>query len=153
LESKGTHTVKIFFYLLLHDKLLMHQLMVRRKMLQTQPGCLMCRNCLTESALHLFFLCPTVVSVWSIVQQAYNIQLWQLDIFIVQILQKAYNTIKRRERAKRQLWIMVILASCWHLWKQRNDYVFGEASLNSPVPHWIIVNIIVTDVHLWRKYC
>jgi zinc-binding in reverse transcriptase len=51
-RTKAPGTVKIFFYLLMNDRLLTFEIIRRRKMLQTQRDCIMCRHCPMESALH-----------------------------------------------------------------------------------------------------
>jgi zinc-binding in reverse transcriptase len=62
-KTKAPLSVKLFFYTLINDKLLTKQVMIKKKIQHGAPNCIMCKQCLSESALHLFFLCPYAISV------------------------------------------------------------------------------------------
>jgi zinc-binding in reverse transcriptase len=62
-KSKVRLTLRVFFILLLHDKVLTKDVMIRRKFTVTQ-GCVLCGQCPSESANHLFCLCPVAVQIW-----------------------------------------------------------------------------------------
>jgi hypothetical protein len=47
----------------------------------------------------------------------------------------------------------MLMATCWHLWKQRNAYIFQDNVTAPTVPTWLLANRVCEDVHLWSKYC
>jgi zinc-binding in reverse transcriptase len=75
---KAAHTtVRVFYFLLLHDKLLTQQILFKRKITNVS-GCVV-RQCPTESALHLFYLCPLAVSAWNTLKHSYALEIIKPD--------------------------------------------------------------------------
>jgi zinc-binding in reverse transcriptase len=121
---KAPLSVKLFFHALITDKLLTQHMLRRRKIQHIQTSCLMCRQCPSESTLHLFFLCPFAISLWIALQQG-------------------------RQKSEVSLWCSIIMAACWHLWKQRNNYAFGDTPKSSRVLVQVILHRVCEDVRLW----
>jgi zinc-binding in reverse transcriptase len=117
--------IKIFFYLLLNDMLLTQQILVRRRIINSASDCLMCAQCPNESSLHLFFLCRYAISVWLLLQQNFQILTIQPNLSTALIIQNGYE--KNASRAS--LWCRIVIAACWHIWKLRNSYCFGDISV------------------------
>ena len=63
-KAKVTPTMRIFFLLLLNNRILTQEVMPRRNF-SFQHRCCMCANCPSESTVHLFFFCPYAVHLWT----------------------------------------------------------------------------------------
>jgi hypothetical protein len=113
----------------------------------------MCRNCPFESMLHLFFLCPIVVEIWSLLRQHYHMEFFTPGLSTMLITQQGYQKAKAMPRDQLSLRCTILLAGCRQIWKQRNSYIFDTSASQYLVPVPIIVDRICVDVSLWTRCC
>ena len=110
--------------------------------------CLICRNCPRESALHLLFLCPYAVTVWNCTSMALGYQLMVPDISVQHIWASSCERLSRAGANMKILWASAFYCTVWHVWKQRNEVVFGGTLL----PPMRLSERIVHECHMWKKF-
>jgi uncharacterized protein YcgL (UPF0745 family) len=103
---------KIFFWLLLKDRLSTRNLLRRKNMILESYDCVLCQRRTEETLLHLFFACPFAQSCWSSI--GFNIQN-QSDIF------NALDLI--RGQANHEFFLLSAILMTWSIWGARNDYI------------------------------
>lgn len=141
-------TVKIFTYHLFLDKILTHEVMIRRR-IRVSPGCVMCNNCPAESALHLLFLCPYAVAMWMALANLTGQSFMTPEMSVQQIWRKAWHTFRSQSplRATHRVWETRFAAAVWLLWKQRNRVVFGGPRK----PPAMLAEDIMVESNLWLQ--
>lgn len=142
-------TVKIFLNLMLQNKILTHDTMIRRR-IYVELGCVLCNNCPMESCLHLFFLCPYATAVWFSLSILTGQMLMRPAMSVEQIWNESEQRCIQRygsnnNRRNKKIWEARFGATCWLLWKQRNRVIFGEG-LNPPQ---MLANDVVVESQLW----
>jgi zinc-binding in reverse transcriptase len=65
-KTKAPLTIRIFYFLVLHDKLLTQQIMRRRNILHGDGSYIMYQNDPLKLMPHLFFFCPIAVKIWNL---------------------------------------------------------------------------------------
>jgi len=102
---------KVFFWLLLKDRLSTSALLCRRNMNLPDYTCVTCPAYIEESLEHLFIHCPFAQSCWAAIG--------------VQIGFELFATL---ERLKLHLgvpfFMEIIILMSWCIWMQRNDFIF-----------------------------
>lgn len=137
-KSKCMPRVKFFAWLLLVDRLNTRNVLRRRnKHLEEVYNCVMCHEHVEETAMHLFFECPSTTARW----YKLNIQ-WQVqdDIFQTLLLQRpTFNSVYFME---------IVMLAAWSIWKERNAFIF-----NNKVPSisaWTAIFTSEVKLHLHR---
>lgn len=87
-------TVRIFVYLLIKDKILIREVMIRRSFNCQTAGCALCGSCHLESALHLFFQCPSSVDIWNRVNNVMGYDLLVQGNSVQEIWRRSFNRFK-----------------------------------------------------------
>lgn len=114
-KSSCQNKHKVFFWLLLKDKVSTRELLRRKRMVLEEYSCILCNAATDETSLHLFLLCPFAVQCWGWL----NIQIDpNLDPF--QLLQSF------RAQLAVPFFMEIIILMCWCIWKARNDHVFRQ---------------------------
>lgn len=141
-------TVRIFSYLMIQDRILIGEVMLRRHMVYRQT-CLMCQNCPSESAIHLLFLCPNAVQIWFGVAAHFGFRVMIPKLTIDEIICTSRQQAELEGEAKRKVWNSLFMCTCWMIWKQRNNKVFTGVQ----TPTEVVVNRIIEETRLWMKCC
>jgi hypothetical protein len=104
---------KVFFWVILSDRLSTRALLRRKGMYLEDYNCVLCTLNSEEDLLHLLFHCPFAVACW------YSLQLFILnseDIFVI------LEDLKTQLRVP--FFMEIILTMCWAIWMMRNDAIF-----------------------------
>lgn len=141
-------TVRIFVYFMLKGKILTGDVRVRRKM-SNEGSCQMCRNCPSESVLHLLFLCPNAVQIWFGVSLQMGFRVMIPRMAIEEIICKSREQAHMEGVQQAKLWDSVFWCTCWMIWRQRNELIFSDKLL----PPHIVVHRIIGEAMLWTKSC
>jgi hypothetical protein len=114
-KSSCQNRHKVFFWLLLKDRISSRELLQRKNMALQDYSCVLCTNGLSESSIHLFIQCPFAIQCWGWL----NIQIdTSLDPF--QALQSF------RDQLNVPFFMEIIILMCWTIWKSRNDLIFRQ---------------------------
>ena len=98
----------------------------------------MCKN-ENESMDHLFLLCPLAQRLWAFVLQKFKIS-WVIPQDVNQLIESDF--MMHREKRIKLLWLLVIHAVLWSLWKERNLRIFEDkegtlANIIESVFYWV----------------
>lgn len=104
---------KIFFWLLLHDRVNTRNLLHRKSFFLPSYSCELCHFDSEETTLHLFWDCPFALSCRDSIITHKNIGISVLDEII--FLTQALPTPIAME---------IVIIGCWQLWMQRNSKIF-----------------------------
>jgi hypothetical protein len=123
-KSKLPQKIKIFFWLVVRNKILTKNNMKKRNW----NGSLECYFCgVDESIDHLFFHCPIAKYMWRVIQVALNLRL------IPNSISNIYNNWLCKPKDKTA---NLVLFGCgalfWAIWRTRNDWCFGNKHLLDP---------------------
>lgn len=129
---------RIFSFLLLKDKLLTREVMIRRNFNCQTGTCSLCDRGHLESELHLFFQCPYAKALWNRMNTNLGCQI----VLEGNSVQETWRNSANQCRSNRNLlskWQLLFPATLWFIWKQRNSKFF-ENKLTAPdlVAQWII---------------
>lgn len=108
---------KVFFWLLLKDRISTRELLKRKNMVLQDYNCVLCNTLVEESLSHLFLECPFAEQCWAIV----NIQ-------IDHSLSPFENIQSFKEQLQVPFFIEIIILMSWSIWKARNDLIFWQAA-------------------------
>ncbi|BFG35445.1 hypothetical protein CerSpe_217190 [Prunus speciosa] len=112
---------KLYFFLWLtaQGKLLTNEQRVKRNLAE-DSACAVC-DYPTESILHIFRDCNRAKDVWNdLLISPHNSSFFQMDF-------KPWLKANLMSKIKWQAdvpWYLVFVATCWHLWKWRNKFIF-----------------------------
>lgn len=138
----------IFVYLMLRERTLTQELLLRRKT-NVQVGCVMCQCRIVQTAIDLFFECPYAVQVRRTLEAQMNISLFKPDATEQQIWLSSLHGVRNRHRMKEATWIAWFMGVTWLIWKQRNESIFKSKEL----PLWLLVDKIMVEGNLWLRHC
>lgn len=99
-------TVKIFAYLVLHDKILTKDVLSRRG-LRVDLRCVLCTGCLWETSLHLLFRCPYAKAVWRKVTEFIQFPIVTVSNSIQQTWFRSQAVVSQGNAMKRKIWAVV----------------------------------------------
>jgi hypothetical protein len=110
--------VKVFFWLLLNDRLNTRNLLRHKWFHIPSVNCVLCNHDSEETLKHLFFECEFAQSCWT----ALHI-VWDLSLSVLEMI----------EQQKRQFlsgcYMEVIMMAAWVIWIHRNNIIFNNASI------------------------
>ena len=110
---------KVFFWLLIKDKLSTRNIL-RRRNLQLDSYCCVFCNSLTEERLeHLFLECPFTAICWDLIRVVIPLQSTILDIF---------SQIKVQLASPFAMDAIVLLT--WAIWNVRNELIFNGVQIS-----------------------
>jgi hypothetical protein len=113
--------LKLFAWILTENKLLMWDKLQARGW-EGPSRCILCKTA-NESTLHVFFHCPFVRAIWTVLQSALKIIFpWSGSSIqdCMRIWFKENNTHK-----------LTLIHLCWRVWKARNEELFQEKTPSS----------------------
>lgn len=103
---------KVFFWLVLVDRLSTRN-MLRRRRMHLDYNCVLCQQTSEETVMHLLFYCPFAKDCWGIM----NFQLAD-NLSITQIFQAWRSLINV------SFSLDIFILFCWGIWMMRNDVIF-----------------------------
>lgn len=140
-------SIKVFLFLLINEKLLTREVMIRRQF-NCPTECPLCNSGILESALHLFFQCTFAKLIWAGICNYLGCSI-QLDVLSVhEFWYEASNRYRESVRTRRR-WQVFIAAGCWAIWRQRNLKIFEEGGATASV----VIDWIIREATLWEKHC
>ena len=105
---------KVFFWLLINDRLNTRGLLRRKNMVLDSYSCELCILQREESLKHLFFRCRFARNCWASIGVHYPVHLSPRQL------------IKRIKRCLNVPFYMeIIVLMCWSIWTQRNNWLFN----------------------------
>jgi hypothetical protein len=114
-KSKCTNKIKVFGWLLMMDRFNVKNILKRKKfkLQRNDYTCVLCTEKVEETIFHLFFSCPFSQQWW----RSLNIH-WDfsLDFFLM--------TEEAKQNCHQGFFMEIFLLGCWHIWKQRNAFIF-----------------------------
>jgi len=106
---------KVFFWLVLRDRLSTRELLKRKKMQLPDYTCVLCNSSIEETLTHLLLECNFAQQCWAIL----NLQV-DLDADPFQILQQF------KDQLGVPFFMEIIILMSWALWITRNDLIFRQ---------------------------
>ena len=110
---------KVFFWLLIKDRLSTRELLRRKNMDLQDYNCILCNGSTEDSLLHLFLGCPFATQCWA----------W-LNIQVDHNSDPFQNLLGFKEQLRVPFFMEVIILMCWTIWKARNDKIFRQIDQN-----------------------
>lgn len=104
---------KVFFWLLLKDRLSTRNILKRKNMNLESYNCVLCNSGIEETMDHLFLDFQFALNCWGLI--GINLQN-NIDIF------EAINQIKLQSHPV--FYLLVAILMCWAIWTVRNDLIF-----------------------------
>jgi hypothetical protein len=104
---------KVFFWLLIQDRLSTRNILKRRKMFLPSYDCVLCSSSVEETVDHLFLECDFAGACWGLIGQT---------------VISSPNSFQRfqtfRTQIGKKFFMEIIVIMCWSIWSARNDAVF-----------------------------
>lgn len=114
-------STKIFLFLLLKDKLLTRDVMIRRNFNCPTEWCPMCHANQLETGFHLFFTCAYAGELWS----SLNHYLGRQILILGSSVQETWRLSRQASNPRlRTDWHVFFSATLWFIWRQRNMRIF-----------------------------
>lgn len=117
---------KIFFWMLLHDRLKTKNLLQRKSMYLDDYSCVLCSHKAEETLLHLFWDCPFALRCWDFLFHDKQRGILAYDEIALSLSQ-----------LPGEIALDIIIMGCWSIWSLRNDNFFRSAA-----PH----------INTWKYY-
>lgn len=140
--------VKLFTYLLLQERILTQDVMVRRG-IPYQLGCVLCDSATIESAAHLLYQCRYAQQVWREVQRRWGVQMVTLAPSVPEIWYASKLGVQNYGDSRRKQWVVRTMAVLWIIWKQRNEVVFR----GKRVPPNVLAERAWEEGTVWLRCC
>ncbi|XP_078165550.1 uncharacterized protein LOC144560229 [Carex rostrata] len=113
--------VRIFTCLLLHNKLLTHEVMATRHF-TCDLHCVMCGDGNLETSQHLFFSCKYANHVWDQIQVLLGVR---MNVGGDSVEERWDNSLRNRPtNINKATWTSRLMSGLWFIWRQRNEQVF-----------------------------
>lgn len=135
--------------MLLKDRILTREVLERRGIWCELP-CEVCNTGDTETAIHLFFMCPYAQEVWRLLfrQVHINPSLIRGET-ISEFWDSAWDQARGLGMINKKTWSTWIDCACWMIWKQRNGVLFRGVKI---APHRLAQQIM-DEVRMWLANC
>ena len=104
---------KIFFWLVLKDRLSTRELLQRRNMSLPDYCCVLCSQAPTESRDHLFLRCPFALTCCN-----------TLHLVVPSSADLLAATVSFRQQLGLPFFMEIIVTMFWAIWSVRNDVIF-----------------------------
>lgn len=104
---------KVFFWLLLKDRLSTRELLRRKSMILQDYNCALCSHDIEESLFHLFFDCPFAIVAWHLLNLVIPVNYTPIQIF------EAFKI-----QLQSLFYMEILVTMCWAIWAVRNDAIF-----------------------------
>ena len=110
---------KIFFWLLLHDRISTRNMLQHRSMYLESYNCALCGDGTEETSLHRFWDCPYAWTCWNILTPSKVKGISTYDEILVTLDQLPTNIAME-----------IVILGCWSIWLTRNDKIFRQAPIH-----------------------
>ncbi|KAJ1688151.1 hypothetical protein LUZ63_019541 [Rhynchospora breviuscula] len=138
-KIKAPPKVQIFLWLILLDRVLTQQNLVRRNW-PSITSCQCCSEGCMETSVHLFVHCNFAKQIWTQLQIRFNLPLLTFTTDLPAFWLQNRETIGPS-------WDIIWAASSWAIWKERNSRIFGSNRLTAMR---LLVEICAT-IEVWKK--
>lgn len=119
-KSSCQHKHKVFFWLLVQDRLSTRNILRRKNMFLPSYNCVLCEEAIEETVDHLFLHCELAKECWSLVGM------------VVPQSQNPFQIIEEfRLRLNVPFFMEVIIIMCWSIWTVRNNLIFRGQEASS----------------------
>ena len=109
------HKHKVFFWLLLKDRLSTRDLLERKWMILQSHECVLYNQHSRETLEHLFLTCPFATQFWA-----------SLGL-LVPVFQEHFQVVSSfRRQLNIPFFMEIIILGCWGIWMSRNDFIFRQ---------------------------
>jgi hypothetical protein len=107
---------KIFFGLLLHDRLSTRNMLTRKNMFLEDYNCALCRDATEETNIHLFWDCQFAWTCWNLIipNKHRGTSIYDEVLFTLSKIPK-------------EIAMEVVIMGCWSIWMTKNDKIFRKA--------------------------
>lgn len=117
---------KIFFWLLLHDRINTRGLLHRKNFYLPSVNCAICTLESDETILHLFWDCPFAYDCWE-----------SLGLHKFRGISAMDEILLTSDVLPKNFGLTIIIMGCWHLWMQRNGWIFQR--IQPSIQSWRIL--------------
>jgi hypothetical protein len=119
-KSSCQHTHKVFFWLLIQDRLSTRNILKRKHMSLQSYNCVLCDESVEETVQHLFLHCSFAKQCWNL-----------LGLSVPSAMQPFQILDLFRRQLNVQFFMEIIILLCWGIWMSRNNCIFRniEASV------------------------
>ena len=116
--------IKFFAWTLSLGKINTHDILQRKRAFQclSPSWCVMCKQH-QETIPHLFLHCDFAMILWSKVFREFDLLLEILDN-LLDLLKRCSSV--RKNRKVKAIWVCVVWAVLWGIWKERNSRTFND---------------------------
>lgn len=114
-------STKVFLFLMLRDKLLTKEVMLRRQF-NCSVACVLCDSNQLETATHLFLQCEYARAIWEGIGNFLGTTMLVNAIDVQQAWLRSTQRLRSSPRARRR-WQIHGAAVCWAIWRQRNSQI------------------------------
>ena len=114
-KSSCQHNHKVFFWLLLQDRLSTRNLLRRKGMFLPSYACVLCHELVEESVVHLFLECDFAKACWK-----------RLGVVIDEVSSQNFIFEEIRQQLNVKFFMEIVIISCWSMWSIRNDLIFRQ---------------------------
>ena len=120
-SSKALPKLKVFLWLLMHDRLNTKDLMLRKNWhIESGSECVLCHDGNLEARDHLFFGCQFALECWDTIHCSWDVTLPISDRFLL-----------ASASFQGPCFVEIVACATWNIWKMRNDHIFR----NIPATH------------------
>lgn len=137
-------TIRVFLFLLLRNKLLTGEVMLRRNFNST-GACALCNSGNLESAYHLFFQCPYALRIWEGIQGHLGMGI-VIQADSVELTWSHSAAAYASRPAMRCRWQIFFSIGCWAIWQQRNSKIFENKIMRDD----LLIGWIISEATLWE---
>lgn len=110
---------KVFFWLLMSDRLSTRNILRRKNMALESFNCVFCSRPVEETTDHLFWHCPFAQQCWGL-----------LNLSTVQTGGTFDNIEAIKNQVQNQFFMVLIILMTWTIWKARNEVIFNNNVLH-----------------------
>ena len=126
---------KIFFWMLLYDRVSTRNMLHRKNMYLPDYNCALCLDRTQETLIHLFWDCHFAFNCWNCILPNIQRGISTYDEIGMMI------TLLPQDLA-----MEIIIMGCWAIWMVRNDKIFN--SIPTSIDRWKF--IFLTELHLLK---
>jgi hypothetical protein len=106
---------KVFFWLLIKDRLSTRELLKRKNMTLQDYSCIFCQGNIEESLTHLFLTCPFAIQCWAWLNTQVDLSLDPFE-----------NLQNFKGQLQVPFFMEIIILMSWTIWRARNDFIFRQ---------------------------
>ncbi|XP_021985657.1 uncharacterized protein LOC110881815 [Helianthus annuus] len=117
--------VNCFLWRVVLDRIPTKEALMARRISLPSASCIFC-NDVIETVDHLLVTCDFAQQVWTLILQWINIHLPRFTLSVIQLSEQILSH-KTHKALKRAIWA-VVAATCWNIWRTRNDFIFKHKS-------------------------